>query len=264
MCNAFRHCLWIAAALVAGGVAPAGPARAADVPNVAVASNLQFALPEIAAEFMRATGRNVKLSFGSSGNFRQQIAAGAPFELFLSADVSYVDALAREGRTLDAGVDYAVGRLVLVVPPGASYAPDPDLRGLGRALAEGLVRKFAIANPETAPYGRAARQALMHAGLWQAIAPKVVLGENISQTAQFALSGAAQGGLVAYSLVRAPTFGDRGKYALLPASMHEPLLQRMVLLKNAGGTARAFYRFLQQPAARAIFERYGFEAPPMQ
>ena len=239
----------------------AGAAPAAEGPVVAAAADLQFALPEIAAQFTRETGHKLRLVFGSSGNFRRQIEDGAPFELFLSADQSYVDALAREGHSADAGVVYAVGRLALIVPRGSPVAVDPQLRGVARALADGTLHKFAIANPEHAPYGRAARQALIRAGLWRAIEPKLVLGENISQTAQFAVSGAAQGGIVAYSLLRSKALAGRGDYVLLPASMYDPLMQRMVLLNNAGATARAFYRYLQGPEARAIFDRYGFEAP---
>jgi molybdate transport system substrate-binding protein len=252
----------LALALGIGALHVGQPVFGADVPNIAVASNLQFALPEIVAAFRRAGGAEVRLAFGSSGNFRRQIADGAPFELFLSADAAFVEDLAREQRTLDEGVVYATGRLALFVPNGSPITPDPALAGVAAALRDGRLRKFAIANPELAPYGRAARQALTHAGLWQAIEPRLVLGENITQAAQFAASGAAQGGIVAYSLVRSPTMADRGAYALLPASMHEPLSQKMVLLKGAGATARALYAFLQQAEARAILERYGFEPPP--
>lgn len=252
---------FVAAVLALVALAPLRPAAAAEIPLVAAAADLQFALPDIAREFTRETGQEVRLVFGSSGNFRRQIEDGAPFELFLSADQSYVDALAREGRTVDAGVVYAVGRLALLVPKGSPITADPQLRGVARALADGSLRKFAIANPEHAPYGRAARQALQRAGLWQAIEPRLVLGENISQTAQFAVSGAAQGGIVAYSLVRSPALAGRGDYALLPRSTYDPLVQKMVLLKGAGNAARAFYRYLEGPAARGVFDRYGFEAP---
>lgn len=248
------------ATLLAGALVTAFAAHAADVPNVAAASDLQFTLPAIAAAFERATGQSVRLSFGSSGNFRRQIADGAPFELFLSADASYVDALVRERRTVDAGVVYAIGRLALFVANDSPIVPDPQLRDVAAALADGRLVKFAIANPEHAPYGRAAQQALMHAGLWKAIEPHLVLGENVSQAAQFAASGAAQGGIIAYSLVRAPGMAGRGRYALLLASAHDPLVQKMVLLQHAGATARAFYTFVQQPAAREIFARNGFEA----
>jgi len=249
-------------AVAFGAALAAGSVCAADVPTIAVAANLQFALPDIAAEFKRETGGEVRLAFGSSGNFRRQIAEGAPFELFLSADTEFVAALAREGRTVGDGVVYAIGRLALFIPEGSPLEPDATLHDLARALADGRLKRFAIANPELAPYGQAARQALLRAGVWPAIESRLVLGENISQTAQFAASGAAQGGIVAYSLVRSPTMAGRGRYALLPSSDHDLLVQKMALLKRAGATARAFYAFLQGPAARAVFERYGFDVPP--
>jgi molybdate transport system substrate-binding protein len=260
-----RSAGWLAAfgmMFVALTLSIAAPAQAADVPNIAAASDLQFALPDIVAAFRRATGDDVRSSFGSSGNFRQQIADGAPFELFLSADASYVEALAREQRTVDEGVVYAIGRLALFVPNGSPIEPDPQLRDVAAAIADGRLRKFAIANPEHAPYGRAAQQVLTHAGLWKAIEPHLVLGENISQAAQFSTTGAAQAGIVAYSLVRSPAMAGKGRYVVLPASQHDPLVQRMALLRGAGTTARAFYAFLQQSTARAILERYGFELPP--
>jgi molybdate transport system substrate-binding protein len=257
------HCIRRCAALVAAALALTGAgARAADVPNVAAASDLQFALPDVAAAFTRATGREVRLSFGSSGNFRRQIAEGAPFEVFLSADAGYADALAHDGATIGDGVVDAIGRLALFVPNGSPLEPDPTLRDLARAAQDGRLVKLAIANPEHAPYGRAAREALMHAGLWQVLAPKLALGENVSQAAQFAASGAAQAGLVPESLARAPALAARGRFVVLPASMHAPLVQKMVLLRGAGATARAFYAFVQQPAAREILARYGFEVPP--
>ena len=255
------HHLVLTLALAFVAVASSDPACASDIPNIAVASNLQFALPEIAAAFRRERGQDVRLAFGSSGNFRRQIAEGAPFELFLAADTEYVDALVRERRTLDSGVVYAAGRLALFVPNGSPIEPDERLSDVARALRDGRLQKFAIANPDLAPYGEAARQVLEQAGLWPAIRPRLVLGENISQAAQFAASGAAQGGIIAYSLARAPTMAGRGAHVLLPSSGHAPLAQKMVLLKGAGPTARAFYEFLQQPSARAILERYGFELP---
>ena len=231
-------------------------ATGAEVANVAAASDLQFALPDVAAAFTTQTGREVRLSFGSSGNFRRQIADGAPFELFLSADTGYVDALVRERRTVDAGIVYAVGQLALFVPNGSPVKADPALRDVAAALADGRLRKFAIANPELAPYGEAARQALEHAGLWAAIKPHLVLGESVSQAAQFAASGAAQAGIVACSLVKSPGMEARGHWAVLPAGDHAPIRQKMVLLKGAGPTARAFAAFVQSAEARAAFEAF--------
>lgn len=250
-----------AARLLVACLVLGGTARAADIPNIAAASDLQFALPEIAAAYTRASGHEVKLAFGSSGNLRRQIADGAPFELFLSADASYVDALASERRTADAGVVYAIGRLALFVPQGSPIRPDPHMRDVGAALGDGRLRKFAIANPELAPYGRAARQALMRAGLWPAIEPHIVLGENIGQAAQFAASGAAQAGIVSQSLASAPAMAQRGTFVVFPESAHDPLVQKMVLLKGAGATARAFYAYLQGGEARAILAQHGFGLP---
>jgi molybdate transport system substrate-binding protein len=252
------------AILVAAGFVVAAAACAADVPNIAAAASLQFALTDIAAEFQRESGHSVRLAFGASGNLRRQIADGAPFEVFLSADTGYAEALVREGRTVGPGRVYAVGRLALFVPAGSPIEADAGLHDVAAALRDGRLRKFAIANPALAPYGRAAQQVLEHAGLWSRIEPHLVLGENISQAAQFAASGAAQAGIVAYSLVREPGIAARGHAVLLPAADHAPLEQQMVILKRAGATAREFAAFVLTPRAQAIFSRYGFEAPGVE
>jgi molybdate transport system substrate-binding protein len=238
-----------------------GRAMAQDAPVVAAAADLQFALEEVAQTFYQKTGKAVRLTFGSSGNFAQQIQNGAPFELFLSADEGYVRGLAVRGLTLNEGVLYAIGRIVLFIPRSSPLRTDEEMRDLRAALADRLVRKFAIANPEHAPYGRAAREALQHQGLWDAVQPYLVLGESASQAAQFAASGSAQGGIIPLSLAQAPEVSKRGDFALLPAEWHQPLQQRMVLLRQAGETAKAFYDYLQTPPARAILVRYGFALP---
>ena len=137
----------------------------ADTPNVAAAADLKFALSEIAASYEKETGKAVKLSFGSSGNFARQIPQGAPFELFLSADEDYILKLAAAGLMQGDGRLYAIGRIALLVPHGSKLTADSELKDLGAALADGRVQRFAIANPEHAPYGRAARAALQRAGL---------------------------------------------------------------------------------------------------
>ena len=186
---------------------------------------------------------------------------GAPFELFLSADEAFVDLLAKGGYTRDNGTLYGVGRIVLFAPRGSPLAVDEQMDGLRTLLAQTPKARFAIANPEHAPYGRAAEAALRARGLWDAIQPALIMGENISQTGQFATSGGAAGGILAYSLVLGPALKDRGSYALLPESLHPPLRQRMVLLKRAGPAATRFYEYLQRPAARALFAKYGFTLP---
>jgi molybdate transport system substrate-binding protein len=237
------------------------PASAQTAVTVAAASDLKFALDEISASFEARTGTTVRIAYGSSGAFRRQIAEGAPFDLFFSADEELVDALFREGRTLDEGALYAIGRIALLVPDHGTLRPDPTLGDLAAALDDGRLKKFAIANPDHAPYGRAARETLRRAGLWEKIRGRLVLGENVSQAAQFATSGSAQGGIVAYSLVLAPAISRLGRHALIPAEWHQPLRQRMVLLKRAGVEASAFYAYIQTPAARAVFDKYGFTLP---
>lgn len=237
------------------------PARAGEAPVIAAASDLQFALSEIAQQFERQTGHRLRLSYGSSGNFYHQILQGGPFQLFLSADEDYVLRLAAQGRTEDRGTLYAVGRIVLFVPKGSPLEPDGRLEDLARALDEGRLRRFAIANPEHAPYGRAAEAALRRRGLWEKIAPRLVLGENVSQAAQFAASGSAQGSIIAYSLALSPKLQGLGRFALIPEDWHPPLRQRMVLVRGAGEVARLFYRYLQSSDAREVFRRYGFVLP---
>ncbi len=237
------------------------PALASDVPTVAAAADLRFAMETLATAFQKETGRSVRLVFGSSGIFHQQIMAGAPFQLYLSADEDFVLRLARAGKTVDTGTLYAEGRIVIVAPTGSKLAVDSNFTALRKALARGEIRRFAIANPEHAPYGMRAEEALRHTGLWSQIKPRLVMGENVSQALQFATTGGADGGIVALSLVRSPTFKSMGRYALVPEAWHQPLLQRMVLTKGAGETARHFYAWLQTPPARAVFERYGFALP---
>jgi molybdate transport system substrate-binding protein len=230
-------------------------------PIVAAASDLQFALKEVAARFEQAEGARVEIVFGSSGNLARQIRDGAPFELFFSADEAFVGDLHKAGLTLDAGDLYAVGQLALFAPKGSPLKVDPDLAGLAALLKQGRPMRFAIANPEHAPYGRAAEAVLRKRGLWEPLQPYLVLGENISQAGQFATTGNAVGGIIAHSLALAPTFRDRGSFALLRETDHPPLRQRMVRLKRAGPTAERFYRYVQGPDAKTTLTRYGFMMP---
>ncbi len=233
----------------------------ADAPVVAGAADLKFALQEIAAAFKEDTGREVNLVLGSSGDLYRQIGQGAPFRMFLSADEGFVFQLADAGKTVDRGNLYAIGRIAILVPHGSLLKADGKLSDLVAAVADGRVGKFAIANPEHAPYGKRAEEALRHVGVWERIKDRLVLGENVSQAAQFAASGGTQGGIVAYSLALAPAVARLGTCAPIPDSWHAPLRQRMVLLKGADETTRAFFRYMQRPAARAIMKRYGFLPP---
>jgi len=242
----------------AGEVQPRGDASE---PLVAAAADLKFALDEIANAFKKETGRSVKLTFGSSGTFATQIRNGAPFQMYLSADEEYVARLHADGYTRDAGTLYAVGRIALMAPLNSKLPVDAELKGLASRLKSGEIKRFAIANPGHAPYGRRAEEALRRAGLWDRISPRLVLGENVAQAAQFATSGSADGGIVALSLAKSPQMEKLGRFAVIPAAWHTPLNQRMVLLKNANATAYSFYRYLQSPVARSVMRRYGFELP---
>lgn len=230
-------------------------------PIVAAASDLNFALTELVSQFVREQGQRVELVFGSSGTLTRQIHDGAPFELFLSADEAFVRQLNGAGLTRDEGTLYAVGRIALIAPKDSPLKPSEGLDGVARLLAARRLTRFAIANPEHAPYGQAAEAALRKRGVWDALQPYLVLGDNVSQAAQFATTGDAVGGIIAYSLVLAPVMRERVSYALIPDTDHAPLRQRMVLLKRAGPVAERFYQYLQEATARAILERYGFTVP---
>ncbi|MFN3425267.1 MAG: molybdate ABC transporter substrate-binding protein [Novosphingobium meiothermophilum] len=251
--------LWL---IVVGCILLAACGRADHAPpRIAAAADLRLALTEVAAAFERETGRKVELVFGSSGNFHRQLQQGAPFEMFLSADEHYALDLASAGKAADEGRLYAVGRIALIAPRGSPLRVDGTLAGLRDALSRGQIRRFAIANPDHAPYGKRAQEALEHAGLWQGLKGRLVMGENVAQALQFATEGGAQGGIVAWSLVQDPALANKADHALIPADWHEPLRQRMVLMKGAGETARRFYAFMGEPAARAVFVRYGFALP---
>jgi molybdate transport system substrate-binding protein len=229
-------------------------------PRIAAAANLNFAIKEVAESFAEAGGARVEIVFGASGTLTRQILDGAPFEMFLSADEEFANRLAAAHLTRGPGDVYAIGRLALFAPSGSPLKVDERLDGLSQLLKAGVGVRFAIANPAVAPYGRAAEAVLRKRRLWDAIRPKLVLGDTIAQAAQFATTGNAAGGLVAYSLVVAE-LEDRGSYALVPAADHPPLRQRMVLLKRAGPIAERFYRYLLEGEARAILQRNGFSVP---
>jgi molybdate transport system substrate-binding protein len=256
-CFRFLYCALGAGVAFALAAEPAAQRR----PSIAAAANLNFALSEIGDRCARDHGTKVELVFGASGTLTRQIQDGAPFELFLAADEEFPNQLAAAGLTRDAGVVYAVGRLAIFAPAGSPLTVDERLDGLARLAKAGGVTRFAIANPEVAPYGKAAEAVLRTRGLWDTIRPRLVLGDTIAQAAQFATTGNAVGGLVAYSLVLGPGFADRGTHAVIPEEDHPPLRQRMVLLKRAGADATRFYTYLQSDTARAILSRHGYGVP---
>jgi len=228
--------------------------------RIAASANLVFALDEICAAF-QAERPEVKVEsvIGSSGNLVAQIAHGAPYDIFLSADMEYPLALIKNGHADAASLTpFATGRLVLW-----TTRADLPMAELGSVLHYARMRKLAIANPDTAPYGRAARQTLEKLELWDAMQSHLVMGENISQTAQFVASGNADAGLVALSLVLSAKQQNSGNWLVVPENFHEPLTQGAVLTKRgtANPTARAFLTFILSDKARKIFAQYGYGVP---
>jgi len=234
---------------------------AGDVPVIAAASDLSYALGKVAERFTRETGRKLRVSFGSSGNLMRLIEQGAPFEIFMSADEQYVFRLAGQGLTVDRGRIYAFGRLALFAPRGSALEQSLDLARLPELLADGRVGKFAIANPLHAPYGKAAREALQKMNLWQDIENALVFGESASQATLFAVSGSTQGAIIPHSLALNPGISGKGSFRLIDENLHSPLRQRMVLLKNASDTARQFYDYMQTTTAQEIMKKFGFTIP---
>jgi molybdate transport system substrate-binding protein len=235
-------------------------ANAQDI-RVAAAADLHFALDEVTAQYAKQAGKKVQVSYGSSGNFFAQIQNGAPFDIFFSADIDYPRKLEAAGLAEPGTLyEYAVGRIVIWMPHDARV----DLTKLGwNALLQPGVEKIAIANPEHAPYGRAAVAALRNAGIYEQVRSKFVYGENIAQAAQFVASGNAQAGIVALSLAVSAAMRD-GKRWEIPANMHPSIEQAGVILKSARDKegARAFLAFLKSNAGREILESYGFTLPP--
>src|SRR5271163_3645060 len=234
-------------------------ARAQEV-RVAAAADLKFAMQDVAGQFEKQTGTKVNVSYGSSGNFFSQLQNGAPFDVFFSADIAYPRKLEAAGLAEPGTLyEYAVGRIAIWTPADATV----DVAHLGwKALLDASVQKIAIANPEHAPYGRAAVAALEKAGIYEQVKAKLVYGENISQAAQFVQSGNAQAGIVAMSLAVSPGMKE-GKRWEIPADLHPPIEQGAIVLTSAKNKepARAFLEFVKGEAGRVTLARYGFTFP---
>jgi molybdate transport system substrate-binding protein len=223
--------------------------------TVAAAADLNFAMEEVSKEF-RAAHPDVELqvAYGSSGNYFAQIQSGAPFDVFLSADVEYPRKLAALGiGAKDSIFTYAVGRLVVWVPANSRLDP-------ATALRDPSVKLIAIANPKHAPYGRAAEAALRSMGVWDTVQSRLVLGENIAQTLQFVQSGAADAGVVALSLALAPAMQGQGRYWEIPLDSYPRMEQGGIILKDSAG-ARELRAVLLSEVGRRILKRYGFYLP---
>src|SRR3989454_4773707 len=237
------------------------PSSPAGEVSVAAAADLNFAFKEIVADFEKKTGNMVKLSLGSSGNFFAQISNGAPFDLYFSADIAYPKKLEEAGLAEPGTLYmYAVGRIVVWVPKGSPI----DVASFGiKALQHPSIKRIAIANPKHAPYGRAAVAAMEHFKVHDAVKGKLILGENISQTAQFVQTGGADIGIIALSLAVAPAMKESGAYWEVPLDAYPRLEQGAVVLKAAKDlkTARAFLDYLKGPGGADVFKRYGFFLP---
>jgi molybdate transport system substrate-binding protein len=229
--------------------------------TVAAAADMSATLPQLVDAYTKKTGQTVKLSFGASGNLTNQIRNGAPFDVFFSADEDYPQQLITEGLAAkDTIFRYAVGRLVLWVPNDSPL----DLSKLGiQALLDPSVKKISVANPATAPYGRAAAATLRHFGIYDQVSSRLVVGENISQAAQFVESGNAQAGLIALSHALAPAMKDKGRFWTVPLDAYPTLNQAAVVLSKSKeqDAARKFLNFLRSPEATAILTSYGFSLP---
>jgi molybdate transport system substrate-binding protein len=227
--------------------------------SVAAAANLNGVLDAVVQQYTKQTGVPIKVVYGSSGHFYQQITQGAKFDIFLSANEEFVDRLVAQKVSSSAGVIYARGRLVLLVSQKSKIRPSADMQDIKQAIRDGRLTKFAIANPALAPYGIAAKQALEQLGLAQILQPILVLGGDVGQTMLYIKSEAAQAGMVPWSIIKTSPNIKEEEYFLIPEKSHQPILQKMLLFKDANSQARLFYEFLQTEKIRTIWRQYGYE-----
>lgn len=254
--------IWGMAMVVLGlAVGCAAPSAAADIANptppltVAAAADLQFAFTEIAELYEARTGQPVTLVFGSTGQLAQQIENGAPFDLFAAANIAFIEQLRDKGLLLPETIAlYAEGRIVLAVNRNFTFEVDELID-----LASSPVQRVAIANPEHAPYGVAAKEALINGGVWELVEQKLVYGENVRQTLQFVQTGDAQAGIVALSIADVPEIS----WTLIDADLHTPLLQALAVVRSSPQpeAARSFAAFINGVEGRPIMQRYGFVLP---
>jgi molybdate transport system substrate-binding protein len=228
--------------------------------TVAAAADLRSALDEISAHYQTDTAKRVKVIYGSSGNFFQQIQNGAPFDIFLSANSDYPKKLDAAGLALPGTYyEYARGSIVLFV----SSTSKLDLRKGLQVLLDPSIQRISIADPAHAPYGQAAVAALKSQGLYDRVSRKIVVGENVAQAASFVVSGAANIGIVALSLALQPTARSQSRFAEIPANEYPPIQQACIVLKSSKeqNIARQFEAYIQGPEASKVLERYGFQVP---
>ncbi len=227
--------------------------------TVVVAANMKPGMDEIYQQYKMAGGQDLRIIYGSSGNFARQIQQGAPFNLFVSADENYPISLYRQGLTVDEGKVYAIGRLALIAHKSKKMKLSLNPTELKKVIDE--TNKIAIAKPDTAPYGKAAIDFLNSLGLYESAKNKIVFGENISSATMFVTSGSAGLGLTAYSLAKSKEVMQTADHLLIPESLHEPIKQRMVLLKNPPKSIIDFYAHLQSAKAKNVLRAHGYSTP---
>jgi molybdate transport system substrate-binding protein len=248
--------------LMGAGAMLSGGANATERgPLIAAASSLKGLLDEFAVDFERDTGTKLRLVFGGTTNLVRQIEQGAPYELLLAADEASVQRLADKGLTRGSPVVFALGQLSLIVPHAQRRLISQGLGGLLPEIQAGTIKRFAIANPELAPYGQAAQQALQKAGLWEAIQLRLMLAENVALAASFVAMGGAQAGIVATSTLLLPGLAKAVLGSPVPADQHAPIRHAAAVLRGAGPTAQAALARLTAPAQQARLVRHGFSAP---
>ena len=252
--------LWTAALLFFA--AELAPTARAETVTIAAAADLTYCIDDLNRSYQHShPSTELKVSIGSSGNFSAQIQNGAPFDVFLSADIQYPRNLASGGFVDQSTLTvYAVGRIVLWTSKPDSVNLD---RGIDVLRDRVAVKKIAIANPEHAPYGRAAKAVLENSELWTEVQDRIVQGENIAQTAQYVQTGNADAGFVALSLLLSPNLKNIGRYIEIDPKLY-PKLEQAMVLTTAGSkreAVRDYFQFLQSQAARKIFDKYGFTLP---
>lgn len=229
------------------------------IASVAVAANMKDAFAEIEAAFQASSKSEMRVVYGSSGNFTTQIMNGAPFNLFISADEKFPLELYKKGKTVDSGKVYAIGKIVMIAKNSSGIDLGKDKTQFARAIAK--ANKLAIAKPELAPYGKAAIEFMKAEGLWEVAKDKLVYGDNIGAATMFVATGAADVGFTALSLAQSPEVAKQTHYVVINDSLYEPIMQRMVLIKGAPQQAIDLYQFMQTAKAKEILLKYGYGIP---
>lgn len=234
---------------------------ASETPLVAIAANMTHAMTEVIDEFQSETGNKVRVSYGSSGNFTRQLLQGAPYGLFITADKKYAEILNEKADIIETDIAYTLGRIGLFIPDDSKLADSDKLETIIEALKLDQAHRTVIANPEHAPYGLAAKQALQYAGIWLNNNKRLLLAENAAQAAQFSVSGGVDVGIIPYSLALVPAISKQGKFFLIPESWHQPLEQHLILMKNSGEAIKLFHDYLLSDRTKKILINYGYTIP---